>query len=63
LFLRGGKQEGNGEDCIMRSFMICTYQILFTNEMGGAGDLCRREERGVRGFIDRTLGKETTLKT
>jgi len=43
--------------------MICTYQILFTNEMGGACDICRREEMGVQGFIDRTLGKETTLKT
>jgi len=29
-----GKQEGDGEHFIMRSFMICTCQILFRNVMG-----------------------------
>jgi hypothetical protein len=47
----------------MRSFVVCTYQILFRNEMGGACDIFWREERGVQGFSGRTLGKETTLKT
>jgi hypothetical protein len=42
--------------------VICSYQTLFRNEMSGACDICRREERGVQGFIGRTLAKETTLK-
>jgi hypothetical protein len=34
--LRGTRQQGNGEDCIMGSLMICNVHQINKGEMGGA---------------------------
>ena len=68
LGLRGRKWQETGENCVMRSFMICTtHQILF--------GWCNREEwdgldmwnvwdrRCIQGFGGKTRMKKTTWKT
>jgi hypothetical protein len=42
--------RGNGEDCILRSFMICTHQILFvitSRRIAWAGHVALMGERKV----------------
>jgi hypothetical protein len=61
--------RGNGENYIMRSFMISTAHPKFllhkigNHEMGGACSKYRGEERCIQVFGGETWGKETTWKT
>jgi hypothetical protein len=49
---------GNGENYVMRSFMICTniVQVIKSRRMGWAGHAARRgeEERRIKGFAGET---------
>ena len=54
--LGGTREQGIGENYIMRSLMICTAHQYCSgdkiekNEMGGACSAYREEERRIQGF-------------
>jgi len=56
LGLGGTREQGIGENYIMRSLMICTAHQYCSgdkiekNEMGGACSAYREEERRIQGF-------------
>ena len=67
--LRGMRQQGSGENYIMRSLksvlltQYCSGNKIEKNEMGGACSVYGGEERCMQGFGGETGGNETTWET
>jgi hypothetical protein len=64
-FIYVTRDQGTGEDCTMKSFLICiARQILsdqIKNEMGGAYIMYGKRGLDIQGFGGKTSGEEVTL--
>jgi hypothetical protein len=62
LDVKGRKWREAGEDCIMRSFIICTlHQILleYEYERGGAYSTHVKDEKSIQIWVENLKGRST----